>query len=247
MAQRPRPFEPAPTYRSLNPPGSLCGLPCRELLLSQHQPGQSKSQASGKESSAAISLAFCITELPVLQLSQSSSFSILRTDRERKRLGRYLHRPKRVLFRGFFADWILKHFGFYVNFAGQRGFRNENCSVFRQIALVSPRMNFRIVRVAACTGLAILFAGCAERALPEYEPPLKRTQFMKVRTTAYTHTESDHLRYGKSNAMGTTLLGAGEVRSAAADWARWPAGTQFVILSTGQVYQVDDYGWDLSG
>ena len=108
-------------------------------------------------------------------------------------------------------------------------------------------MNFRIVRVAACAGLAILFAGCAERALPEYEPPLKHTQFMKVRTTAYTHTESDHLRYGKSNAMGSTLLGAGEVRSAAADWARWPAGTQFVILSTGQVYQVDDYGWDLSG
>ena len=28
---------------------------------------------------------------------------------------------------------------------------------------------------------------------------------MKVRTTAYTHTESDHLPYGKSSAVGTTL------------------------------------------
>ena len=70
---------------------------------------------------------------------------------------------------------------------------------------------------------------------------------MKVRTTAYTHTEADHLRYGKSNAIGTTLDGDGVIRSAAADWARWPAGTRFLIMSTGQIYQVDDYGWALSG
>jgi 3D (Asp-Asp-Asp) domain-containing protein len=108
-------------------------------------------------------------------------------------------------------------------------------------------MKFCIVRLAACGSLAILFAGCAGRSLPEYEQPLMRSQFMKVRTTAYTHTESDHLRYGKSNAVGTTLLGAGDIRSAAADWARWPAGTKFIILSTGQTYQVDDYGWALSG
>lgn len=108
-------------------------------------------------------------------------------------------------------------------------------------------MKFRIVHLAACGSLAILFTSCAERSLPEYEPPLKRSQFMKVRTTAYTHTESDHLPYGKSNAVGTTLLGTGDIRSAAADWARWPVGTKFIILSTGQIYQVDDYGWALSG
>lgn len=108
-------------------------------------------------------------------------------------------------------------------------------------------MTFRIDRPAAWAALAILFAGCAERSLPVYEPPLPRSQFMKVRTTAYTHTEADHLRYGKSNAIGTTLVGDGVIRSAAADWARWPAGTRFLIMSTGQVYQVDDYGWALSG
>jgi 3D (Asp-Asp-Asp) domain-containing protein len=37
------------------------------------------------------------------------------------------------------------------------------------------------------------------------------------------------------------------VGSAAADWARWPAGTTFRLLSTGQMYRVDDYGWALSG
>ena len=35
--------------------------------------------------------------------------------------------------------------------------------------------------------------------------------------------------------------------SAAADWSRWPAGTIFRVVSTGQLYRVDDYGWALSG
>jgi 3D (Asp-Asp-Asp) domain-containing protein len=35
--------------------------------------------------------------------------------------------------------------------------------------------------------------------------------------------------------------------SAAADWSRWPAGTIFRVLSTGQMYRVDDYGWALAG
>jgi len=35
--------------------------------------------------------------------------------------------------------------------------------------------------------------------------------------------------------------------SAAADWSRWPAGTLFRLLSTGQVYRVEDYGWALAG
>ena len=35
--------------------------------------------------------------------------------------------------------------------------------------------------------------------------------------------------------------------SAAADWSRWPVGTVFRIQSTGQIYQVDDYGWALAG
>jgi 3D (Asp-Asp-Asp) domain-containing protein len=147
-------------------------------------------------------------------------------------------------------------------------------------------------------------------ALPKYEPRLAKRDFQNVRTTAYTHTESDHLPYGNHNALGGKLHAAtGAIRraeytpraipvnpgddisdyrrasysgpalekfslketkttkvvktkhgtkkvvvtskpqigSAAADWSRWPAGTVFRLISTGQVYRVDDYGWALAG
>ena len=94
--------------------------------------------------------------------------------------------------------------------------------------------------------LGLLLASCASRPLPKYEKPIARTQFQTVRTTAYTHTESDHRQYAKRNALGTTLRASG-ARSAAADWSRWPAGTTFRLLDTGELYKVDDYGWALSG
>jgi 3D (Asp-Asp-Asp) domain-containing protein len=160
--------------------------------------------------------------------------------------------------------------------------------------------------------LAILFSACegggTARALPPYEPRLVKTDFQNVRTTAYTHTESDHTQYGARNALGGELHAAGPaihraenvrragtvsdsndvdlqpfslsegrsttvktttttritktvrgakraisvsrpptIGSAAADWGRWPMGTTFRLLSTGQIYRVDDYGWALSG
>ena len=138
----------------------------------------------------------------------------------------------------------------------------------------------------------------ARRSLPRYETPLQKEEFQNVRTTAYTHTESDHRPFSNRNALGGKLQAAtGAIRraeykpralpvtsdlesdyrramepvrttkvvktkrgkkkvvvvtrpqvgSAAADWSRWPAGTVFRLLSTGQVYKVDDYGWALSG
>ncbi|MEO6848527.1 MAG: 3D domain-containing protein [Chthoniobacterales bacterium] len=87
--------------------------------------------------------------------------------------------------------------------------------------------------------------GCAHR-LPDYENPIPRAQFQKLRTTAYTDSESGHRRYGKSNALDTQLQSA-EMHSAAADWARWPAGTVFRIQATQELYIVDDYGWALAG
>lgn len=94
--------------------------------------------------------------------------------------------------------------------------------------------------------LACLLTGCV-RSLPPYEAPLPRARVQAVRTTAYTHSERDHRRYGKLNALGTRLRCDSRVRSAAADWARWPAGTVFRIVETGAVYTVDDYGWALAG
>ena len=157
--------------------------------------------------------------------------------------------------------------------------------------------------------MALGMAGCGtSHPLPPYETPIAHTRVQSVRTTAYTHTEADHVEYGDHNALGGTLhaaarsapppteifhppaaLAATDVRqgdfgeggfrpagsirpvanvivpvaveppsyapviptvgvgSAAADWSRWPAGTVFRVAATGQVYQVDDYGWALAG
>lgn len=93
--------------------------------------------------------------------------------------------------------------------------------------------------------LLMCLSGCM-RPLPRYEKPLARTRFQTVRTTAYTHSERDHRRYGARTALGTQLR-YDKIHSAAADWARWPAGTIFRIQETGEICQVDDYGWALSG
>ena len=93
--------------------------------------------------------------------------------------------------------------------------------------------------------LPLILGGCLH-PLPRYEPPLRRAAVQKVRTTAYTQSESDHIRYGDKTAIGTTLR-RGIVNSAAADWARWPCGTIFRIRATGELYEVDDYGFALSG
>ncbi|WP_395750965.1 3D domain-containing protein [Prosthecobacter sp.] len=87
----------------------------------------------------------------------------------------------------------------------------------------------------------------------EPKPPLMvasnlhRNSQMRVRTTAYTHNESDHIVYGVKNAIGTNLK-FGSIRSAAADWSRFPVGTQFRIAGQpGVTYVVDDYGSALVG
>jgi 3D (Asp-Asp-Asp) domain-containing protein len=67
-----------------------------------------------------------------------------------------------------------------------------------------------------------------------------------VRTTAYTHTEKDHVIYGTRTAVGSNLK-FGKVRSAAADWSVYPVGTIFQIEGSPYVYQVDDYGSALVG
>ena len=102
-------------------------------------------------------------------------------------------------------------------------------------------MLHRLLLLAA----VMVFAGCA-RSLPTYEKPIARTQFQRVRTTAYTHTEGDHLKHGSQTCIGTTLR-YDAIHSAAADWSRWPLGTTFRILDTGEICKVDDIGWALSG
>ena len=67
-----------------------------------------------------------------------------------------------------------------------------------------------------------------------------------VRTTAYTYGAAENGAYPTSNAVGKPLK-AGRVRSAAADWSRWPFGTRFRVVETGQEYVVDDIGSAMVG
>ena len=207
--------------------------------------------------------------------------------------------------------------------------------------LISPRRSTLTHAELRSLALAILaafiailiFTGCetggTARVLPAYEPPIAKTEFQHVRTTAYTHTEADHTQYGARNALGGELhaaspaihraenvrqaraisdsddtdvinISSGDAKlqkfsmdkptkssrvstttvttaratkttkvtpvitrggkralavtkspprigSAAADWSRWPMGTTFRLLSTGQMYRVEDYGWALAG
>lgn len=86
---------------------------------------------------------------------------------------------------------------------------------------------------------AVLFlSGCASPQAGK-----KKGARMKVRTTAYTHTEPG----GRSNAIGGTLRFGGAVQSAASDWSWMPLGTRFRMLQNGRVYVIEDYGSALVG
>ena len=72
-------------------------------------------------------------------------------------------------------------------------------------------------------------------------------QKMTVRTTSYSCKENEKGGiYGNKSAVGTPLR-YGAVRSAAADWSRFPMGTKFRIVGQPHLYIVDDYGSALVG
>jgi 3D (Asp-Asp-Asp) domain-containing protein len=92
---------------------------------------------------------------------------------------------------------------------------------------------------------AVLLSSCASDSGSKVMSK-NGTRITAVRTTAYTHTEADHIQYGARTAVGTPLK-YGTVRSAAADWSVYPVGTIFQIEGSPYYYQVDDYGSALVG
>ena len=74
----------------------------------------------------------------------------------------------------------------------------------------------------------------------------KNHKFKTVRTTAYTHNEKDHMKYGRTTAIGTRLK-CGKICSAASDWSVFPVGTVFKIKGDDTEYIVEDYGSALVG
>ncbi len=98
------------------------------------------------------------------------------------------------------------------------------------------------LRLTLVGALALLTASCATQRPTTTAGNSHARRITKVRTTAYTHTEAG----GRRNAIGTRLSGK-DVKSAAADWSRWPLGTKFRIIETNEVFQIDDYGSALIG
>lgn len=127
-------------------------------------------------------------------------------------------------------------------------------------AQAAPRAKYKaVVNSAATSREFILPAAPSPSARPDPKlPKLGRDKFgmpfyhpaqlnRVVRTTAYTHSELDHLGYGARNAVGTSLKYTDQVRSAAADWSVYPLGTRFKIKGEPYIYVVDDYGSALVG
>jgi 3D (Asp-Asp-Asp) domain-containing protein len=88
------------------------------------------------------------------------------------------------------------------------------------------------------------------RAIPvdetaSYSPQLQPFSMEETRTV--TRTTKQATKTTRSVRRAVAVSKPPQIGSAAADWARWPAGTVFRLLSTGQNYRVEDYGWALSG
>ena len=78
-----------------------------------------------------------------------------------------------------------------------------------------------------------------------YSPQLQPFSMEERRTVARTTKRTTKTTRGAKRAVAVSR--PPQIGSAAADWSRWPAGTVFRLLSTGQNYRVEDYGWALSG
>jgi len=112
-------------------------------------------------------------------------------------------------------------------------------------------MAYRVITAAAaviCTTLCSCSTSSPDLAKAKVyrNGQVDNATYYKVKTTAYSHVESDSLKYGRSNASGGQLK-YGNVRSAAADWSVFPLGTVFKIEGQPHIYQVDDYGSALVG
>jgi len=100
------------------------------------------------------------------------------------------------------------------------------------------------LRLALACLIGAFLASCATQPPTAKRTSAKKLHRMNVRTTAYCVHERGG--GGRRNAVGEYLSGR-IVRSAASDWSRFPLGTRFKIVETGEEYVIDDYGTALIG
>lgn len=106
-------------------------------------------------------------------------------------------------------------------------------------------------KLQAASG-AIRRAEYTPRAIPvsaDDQPDYRRASYTPAAIQPFSleprrTTKVVKTKHGKKRVVVVTKP---QIGSAAADWSRWPAGTVFRLLSTGQVYKIDDYGWALAG
>ncbi|MEP6810369.1 MAG: hypothetical protein ABI992_09015, partial [Chthoniobacterales bacterium] len=108
-------------------------------------------------------------------------------------------------------------------------------SVCQRFVLMNQLLKFSLAAACVCS-----LVSCATPTTPSLAISGQRVQ--KVRTTAYSHNEGS----GSRNAIGRRLSGGG-IRSAASDWSRFPLGTRFRLVESGEEYIIDDYGGALVG
>jgi 3D (Asp-Asp-Asp) domain-containing protein len=105
--------------------------------------------------------------------------------------------------------------------------------------LQAARMMTRLMIAGAA---ALLLSACATKQTPkgihDTAASGRVMKKMKVRTTAYTHTEPG----GIKNGVGGRLRFKSDIRSAAADWSWLPLGTRFRMAGDPQQYVIEDYG-----
>jgi 3D (Asp-Asp-Asp) domain-containing protein len=95
--------------------------------------------------------------------------------------------------------------------------------------------------------LSALFSVVIAGASVEAAEPSAALLKLVVRTTAYAHTEADHIKYGNKSALGTVLEYTPEYHFVAADWSRFPLGTKFKIKGYDRIFVVDGCGSALVG
>lgn len=107
-------------------------------------------------------------------------------------------------------------------------------------------------RLRAATG-AISRAEYTPRALPvssDDQSDYRRASYSSaaaLQPFSLRETRTTKVIKTKHGKKRVVVVSKPQIGSAAADWSRWPAGTVFRLLSTGQVYKIDDYGWALAG
>lgn len=79
------------------------------------------------------------------------------------------------------------------------------------------------------------------------DKPKKATRVTTTVTTPRVTKTTKATTTARGTKRAVAVSKPPRIGSAAADWSRWPMGTTFRLLSTGQMYRVEDYGWALSG